>query len=524
MSNILKFACTAPNCGRRFTTQEGLNTHFNLRHPQLSKNNINTNNDINPKEKNENEKIKEKDNEKPSMEKIIKQLSKTKLNPSEKHHHLLQPIDHKGLSSSLLNNVKRRSQAIHSNKELGIYNSNNHEVIINKNVIKEKNNKSKENKEKKLIKKEENAIKENKKKEKETKKDIDNQEIEEVEIPNIIEEKQKKLLNNLFGQINSLEKYLEKDCEFHKQFTLPDVPDYDKMYDSEDDEKNREKTGNTENAENAEKKEIKDKKEDKKLFIITNEMIFNNKINNDKKDNINYDNDNDNSYDDEKYKDINEINLSRNNIIAFKNKKNIPFEKLTELNILNLSYNLLSGINDVIFFENLKELYINNNKIEDISFCESLPNLLVLNAENNNIITITSLNICSKLKTLKLSFNKIKYLNSTLRTIKNLKNIDTLTIKENPFLSELFSYREYFISNYPNIKVFNEEIIDNDKRNFANNFYKENTNRPMSSRLIEKKIPKIIIIYLKMKMEKKIMMKIFLILIIIIVIYFLKQK
>ena len=53
MSNILKFACTAPNCGRRFTTQEELNTHFNLRYPQLSKNNINANNDIKPKDKNE---------------------------------------------------------------------------------------------------------------------------------------------------------------------------------------------------------------------------------------------------------------------------------------------------------------------------------------------------------------------------------------------------------------------------------------------------------------------------------------
>jgi hypothetical protein len=80
-------------------------------------------------------------------------------------------------------------------------------------------------------------------------------------------------------------------------------------------------------------------------------MIINNKINNDKNCNIYYDNDNDNSYDDEKYKNINEIDLSRNNIIAFKNKKNIPFEKLTELNILNLSYNLLSEINDVIFLK-----------------------------------------------------------------------------------------------------------------------------------------------------------------------------
>ena len=98
-------------------------------------------------------------------------------------------------------------------------------------------------------------------------------------------------------------------------------------------------------------------------------------------------------------------------------------------------------------------------------------------------------------KILKLANNQIKYLNSTLRIFKNLKYLEEITIKNNPFLSELFSYREYFISNYPNIKVFNEEIIDNGKRNFANNFYKENnplynktTNRPMSSRLIRTKI------------------------------------
>ena len=452
MSNILKFACKAPNCGRRFTNQNALDSHFQHRHPQLYKNN---NNEIKDNEKDENEKIKENDKEKPSMEKIIKQISSTKLNPHEKHHHLLQPIDHKGLSSSLLNKVKRKSQTLNiykelkekkDNIELDIYNSHNTEINTNNNI---------KNKNKEII------SKDNKKTE--IKKDIENKEIKEVEIPNIIEEKQKKLLNNLFGQINSLEQYLEKDCEFHKHFTLPDVPDYDKMYDS--DEEATKKNRNIKIKEKENENEKNNKNEDKKKYEITNEMIFNNDKNKNKEND-------DTLYDDEKYKEINEINLSKNNLVKFKNKKNIPFEKLTELTILKLSYNMLSEINDVIFFENLIELYINNNKIEDISFCESLPNLLILDAENNNIITITSLIVCSKIKTLKLSFNKIKYLNSTLRTFKNLKNLENLTINENPFLSELFSCREYFISNYPNIKFFNEEIINNDKRNFANKFYK----------------------------------------------------
>jgi len=426
MCDILKFSCKAPNCGRRFTSQEVLNTHIKCRHPEL----IN-NKDIKPKIENEIEKKKE------NVENIIKKISNTKLNPHEKHHNILQPIEHK-ISSSMLTN-KRKSQVINGNKK--IHNSNNNsELPINN--IKENN----------IINKEKNIIKNN------------NEELEEIKIPNILEEKQKKLLNNLFGQINSLENYLEKDCEFHKTFYVPEIPNYDKMYDSDDEtEKNKNII-------------IKDSKanENEKIREITNEMIFNN----------NYD-----KIDDEKYKEIHELNLSKKNITNFKNNKKVSFEKLSELFVLNLSYNELYEINDIISFESLKELDISNNKIEDISFCENLPNLCIFNAENNNIITITSLNICSKIKILKLSNNNIKYLNSTLRTIKNLLNLEELSIKGNPFLSELFSYREYFITFYSKINILDNEKIDEEKRIFSENFYKENNplyknniKRPLSSK------------------------------------------
>ena len=394
MSEILKFACSAPNCGRKFKTQEALNTHFDLRHPELKK---------------------EKDN-KPSIEKIIKQISKPKLNPQEKHH-FLQPI------------AKRKSKSkIVTNKEL------------------------KENKE----------IKENK-----NKKEIIDEEIDMQNIPFSREEKEKKLLNNLFGQINNLENYLEKDFEFHKEFKLPEVPDYDTMYDSDEEKK--------ETKENNKNKKIE---KNGNIYEITEEMIFKNIKN--KEEEIDKD---------DRYKDIHELNLSKKNIINFKNNKNISFEKLQELYVLNLSDNLISEANDIKYFENLRELYMNNNKLEDINFCEYLPNLIILNFENNSIITITSLNICVKLKALKLANNQIKYLNSTLRIFKNLKNLEEITIKNNPFLSELNSYREYFISNYKNIQKFDNEEISEEKRKIAEKFYKENnpvykniTERPMSSR------------------------------------------
>ena len=392
MSDILKFACPALNCGRKFNTQEALNTHFNLRHPE-------------PK--------KEKEN-KPSIEKIIKQISKPKLNPQEKHH-FLQPI------------TKRKSQS----------------KIVNNKEIKENKNR----------------------------KEIIEEDIDLQDIPFSREEKEKKLLNNLFGQINNLENYLQEDFEFHKEFKLPDVPDYDTMYDSDEEKK--------ENINNK-------KKENKNIYEITEEMIFSD-ISENKKEYI----------DDEKYKKIHELNLNKKNIINFENKKNISFEKLQELYVLNLSDNLISEANDIKYFENLRELYMNNNKLVEISFCEFLPNLIILNLENNNIISITSLNICVKLKVLKLRNNKIKYVNSTLRTFKNLKNLEEITIKQNIFLEELFSYREYFVSNYKNIKKFDEENITEEKRQSAEIFYKENnplyksaTKRPMSSRHDKKNVDK----------------------------------
>ena len=392
MSDILKFACSAPNCGRKFKTQEQLNTHFDLRHPGLKKENDN----------------------KPSMEKIIKQISKPKLNPQEKHH-FLQPI------------AKRKSKS---------------KIVTNKEI------------------KETKEIKENK-----NKKEIIDEEIDMQNIPFSREAKEKKLLNNLFGQINNLENYLEKDFEFHKEFKLPEVPDYDTMYDSDEEKKENNK--------------IKKKEKNENIYEITEEMIFKNIKENKDNEIIN----------DDKYKDIHELNLCKKNIINFKNNKDISFEKLQELYILNLSDNLISEANDIKYFENLRELYMNNNKLEDINFCEFLPNLIILNLENNSIITITSLNICIKLKVLKLANNQIKYLNSTLRIFKNLKNLEEITIKNNPFLSELNSYREYFISNYKNIQKFDNEKISEEKRKIAEKFYKENnpvykniTERPMSSR------------------------------------------
>ena len=332
-----------------------------------------------------------------------------------------------------------------------------------------------------------------------------------IEIKDLKEEKEKKLLDNLFSQINSLEKFAETQGEnFHKQLDLPELPNYDDLIGLNDDyeedekeeknnlsnEKNENENLNNDNIENDENElneinerpkslinnkilseklyngeEIRSNIKDNKIIEISEEMIFENQ---------NTDN----------YDDIIEIDFSRKNIASFMNNRKVSFENLEELTKINLSYNWISYSYDLRFFKKLKIVELNDNVINEISFVESLPDLEYLNVENNQINSITSLNQCPKLKVLKLHLNKIEYQNSTMRTLQNLINLNELTIKDNPFIDEMFQYKNLFIHKYKNLQILDNEKITDKEREQAEQFviennpiYKSTTNRPMSSRI-----------------------------------------
>ena len=326
------------------------------------------------------------------------------------------------------------------------------------------------------------------------------------------------ILDNLYSKINSLENYFENEAsELQKQFELSEIPVFDDINMENEDQHENENEKEKENQKNIDLKKDEEStknnlKDDSNLNEVKKAEVLDN---NDKdKEKVNEDN-NINEFDltqqqknydkgkiieitddmifagtkFEDYDEIIELDLSKKNIASFMNNRNVPFEEFTELQKLNLSYNWMTFTYDIRFFTKLKELYLNDNKIDDLSFAESLPNLEILNAENNEITYITCLNKCLNLKILKLSQNKIEFLNSTLNTIKNLRKLEELTIKDNPFLTQLFGYKQYFIYNYQNIlKLDEEEILDLD-RDIAGRFVRENniiynnsTKRPMSSR------------------------------------------
>ena len=200
------------------------------------------------------------------------------------------------------------------------------------------------------------------------------------------------------------------------------------------------------------------------------------------------------------YDDIIEIDFSRKNIASFMNNRKISFENLEELTKINLSYNWISYSFDLRFFKSLKIIELNDNVINEISFVEFLPNLEYLNVENNQINSITSLNKCTQIKILKISLNKIQYQNSTMKTLHNLNHLIELSINNNPFIEEIFSYRNLFISKYKNIQILDNEKISDKEREEAEKFvfennpiYKNTINRPLSSRINIKNNPNLLI-------------------------------
>ena len=424
MSEILNFSCPINSCGRKFATKEKLDEHIKLRHPSTK--NVNNN-------------------------------KKAKVNTSNKKDEI------ELVSEKIKEEIKKMEE-----KE------NKNEIISNKNEDNKIKMKNTEEKKEKLQK-----------------------------------EKNKIILDDLYSKINSLENYFENEnLELQKQFELAEIPNIDdnillenEKLEQDENEDNNDNENDINNIiednniiNNEKENKTEEIKEDKKENIINND---NEKIDN--KNNLDLDLDkNKKNYDKDKIITITEdliipnsnldpkkddiddfdlitsLNLSKKNIASFMNNRNINFTEIPNLKILNISYNWMTYTYDLRLFINLEELYINDNKIDDISFSEFLPHLKILNCENNEITYITSLKKCTNLKILKLSQNKIQYLNSSLGVFKSLNLLEELTIKDNPFLSNIFAYKQYFLYEFQNLLKFDNEDINEIDRDIAGRFVRQN--------------------------------------------------
>lgn len=123
-------------------------------------------------------------------------------------------------------------------------------------------------------------------------------------------------------------------------------------------------------------------------------------------------------------------------------------EKLTTLYFHNYKIDSIDLSNKI--FTKLEFLSIQNNNITNIDFIKSLPNLWYFDVRNNPLENYESLNIKNVFGFLGLPVDK--YCEKSLLQVKRLcVGMISVNLDEN--------LKKYFLSNNPNILIYNDELI-----------------------------------------------------------------
>ncbi|CAL6001573.1 leucine-rich_repeat domain-containing protein [Hexamita inflata] len=120
--------------------------------------------------------------------------------------------------------------------------------------------------------------------------------------------------------------------------------------------------------------------------------------------------------------------LSKNNLTNIEQLKS-----LNNLKYLDLSWNSIVDIATIRFLKNLKELYFQENEISDITVLRDLKELIILNLHWNEIVSIHPLKELKNLVSVDLSNNNI--IDIAILEEENIKYIKTLKINENKVLN-----------------------------------------------------------------------------------------
>ncbi|MEP6553545.1 MAG: COR domain-containing protein [Ferruginibacter sp.] len=112
---------------------------------------------------------------------------------------------------------------------------------------------------------------------------------------------------------------------------------------------------------------------------------------------------------------LTELHLFDNKITEIKN-----IDALTQLIILDVSYNHIDEIINLAHLTKLQKLYLGNNSINEIKNLQNLQSLETLDLNNNEITEIKNLDALQTLLILDLGYNKIS-------EIKNLNRLNQLT-------------------------------------------------------------------------------------------------
>lgn len=151
--------------------------------------------------------------------------------------------------------------------------------------------------------------------------------------------------------------------------------------------------------------------------------------------------------------DISDLMLSFKNIYSIDNL--LGFEKLTKLQLDN---NIIEDIKNLGHLVNLKWLDLSFNNITVIENLDKLTNLEDLSLFNNKITQISGLEKLTKLNVLSLGNNSIADLGD-IRNLREFQNLRLLNLKGNPVCSD-DDYHNTVFAYLTNLKYLDYELID----------------------------------------------------------------
>ncbi|WP_310605016.1 hypothetical protein [Anaerosporobacter sp.] len=122
---------------------------------------------------------------------------------------------------------------------------------------------------------------------------------------------------------------------------------------------------------------------------------------------------------------------------AVDNYFNIDFSKLTTIECMNTRYH--DGLMNLEKLTNLKELYIQSVKTENLKFLPELESLELLRIINGRFTSLEGLENCKNLKKLDLrSCHKLVYADAVLRKLNQLESVALDSCKRNDIDEESF--------------------------------------------------------------------------------------
>ncbi len=144
----------------------------------------------------------------------------------------------------------------------------------------------------------------------------------------------------------------------------------------------------------------------------------------------------------------------------------IGFDKIIKLCLDN---NFIEEIVNLSHLTSLRWLDLSFNKIRKIQGLDSLLQLEDLSLYSNKISTVEGLDKCTKLQCFSLGNNRIDSLEQVIR-LRQLRSLRMLTLSDNPICKEA-EYRMIVLAYVDNIKYLDYALIDQNERNTAKEQY-----------------------------------------------------